>query len=498
MSKKLKVLIVAAVLVTLVFQIIYGILVVKLVSGVNKDYVFYLKNRELCCSDFLENGNCQLTDDIFYGTTISASEIDLYKDSIGSKIYVKNGIMFYPDDCKVSINGSMNISLYYKRTGKINNDPVLIENNISDYRVSDDGDLVTYRANGALYQYSLLRGKSEVISSVGVKNYFMSEDGKKIVYLNKNDELWYKELGKDKEKLDDVISKVYYVNTDLNTVYYKKYNTLYKKEVGKDPVKIDEGINIYCISAYDSGEMYYVTYENNVDMLWYFDGENSVNISKRMGKSFFAAKEKAAMVIPLSGKWSLLVGDKVTPIDGNIEFARISDDGKTVYYIASKENSCGDLYKIKISGDRVSEPVLYDTDIVFGMQFLDDDDMFVYYKEEITDGEYSLALYYNGERMGSNVYRGNLKYDEETDKLYYISDWNDETNSGTLKVYNGKIKTISEGVYRFDLSLDGKVVFLTDYKVNSRKGDLYAYNGKKTIKLDEDVNCIFPVERDDD
>jgi hypothetical protein len=53
MSKKLKVLIVAAVLVTLVFQILYGILVAKLISGVNKDFVFYLKNRELCCSDLL-------------------------------------------------------------------------------------------------------------------------------------------------------------------------------------------------------------------------------------------------------------------------------------------------------------------------------------------------------------------------------------------------------------------------------------------------------------
>ncbi len=501
MSKKLKILIAVAVLVTLIFQVVSVVFVVNLISGGNKDYVFYLKNRQLYCSDFSEEGNYQLTDDIFKGTSISTHEIGLYKDSIGSKIYVTKGIMFYPDECKPGYNGVGSISLYYKRTGYFNTQPVLIDKGVTEYYVSDDGNLVTYKTTEKLCQYSLITGRYDEISSIGVRDFVVSDDGEKIMYLNSNSDLYCKVLGKKKEKLDEGVNKLHHINEAINTVYYEKYNTFYKKEVGKDSIEIATGIgsikNIYTIYAYDSGEAYYLTRRNDAleGTLWYFDGEKSVEIGKS-GLYLISAKDKSVMIYEAE-KTCIINRGKVTELGENVSYARISDDGKTVYcFMQDSVNPViGDLYKIKISGDTVSEPKLYDTGIVASMNLVDDDEI-IYYKQEGTGEKTTYSIYCNKEKIDSNVH--DMQYIKETGEFVYITDWDYENNWGTLKIHDGKAKKIAENVCFFDLSFDGDVVFITDYKANFREGVLYAYNGKKTVKIDEEVNCILPIYREDD
>lgn len=508
MSKKLKILIAVAVLVTLIFQVVSVVFVVNLISGGNKDYVFYLKNRQLYSSDFSEEGNYQLTDDIFKGTSISTHEIGLYKDSIGSKIYVTKGIMFYPDECKPGYNSVGSISLYYKRTGHFNTQPVLIDKGVTEYYVSDDGNLVTYKTTEKLCQYSLITGRYDEISSIGVRDFVVSDDGEKIMYLNSNSDLYCNVLGKKKEKLDDGVNKLHHINEAINTVYYEKYNTFYKKEVGKDSIEIATGIgsikSIYKIYAYDSGEAYYMIFNANSAspeklFLWYFDGEKSVEISD-YSRYFVAAKDKATVIYSTNdegqSKLYLRNGVEITELGENVKAACVSDDGKTVYYVLSdRMNSVGDLYKIKISGDTVSEPKLYDTDVFADMKFVDDNE-FIYYKQEGTGEKTAYSIYCNKEKIDSNVH--DMQYIKETGEFVYITDWDFENNRGTLKIHDGKAKKIAENVYFFGLSFDGEVVFITDYKANFREGVLYAYNGKKTVKIDEEVNCILPIYRDDD
>ena len=85
-------------------------------------------------------------------------------------------------------------------------------------------------------------------------------------------------------------------------------------------------------------------------------------------------------------------------------------------------------------------------------------------------------------------------YDEESGKLAYFVDWNEEKENGTLKVYNGKKSTkVSDDVYNCVFSADGKILYLYDYSTNYYKGDLYVFNKGKSKKMDIDVSAIIPV-----
>ena len=168
---------------------------------------------------------------------------------------------------------------------------------------------------------------------------------------------------------------------------------------------------------------------------------------------------------------------------------RISSDGTVVYFMDDiSENGEGDLYMVNISKGKVGEPKLYDSEMIGRYFAIGPDNKPIYYKNE-KDNEGDLFI--GGEEIGSEVSIG--RYVLKEDYILYFTDWNNEKQNGTLKIYkNGKVTDIAEDVHQYVTVGEEKVLYLYDYSMKSYKGTLALYHGSKSIEIDEDVIAIIP------
>ena len=76
--------------------------------------------------------------------------------------------------------------------------------------------------------------------------------------------------------------------------------------------------------------------------------------------------------------------------------------------------------------------------------------------------------------------------------MIIITDWNEDKEYGTLKVYDGKDpEEIAEEVHELDAVSGDRIVYIYDYSLKSYKGELYEWSDGKNKKIDEDVAGII-------
>lgn len=201
---------------------------------------------------------------------------------------------------------------------------------------------------------------------------------------------------------------------------------------------------------------------------------------------------------------NVTIGRDLTPVELNnppradsesITHFHVNDSGTAIYYVDDipAERDHGELYCIRVEENTAQKPELYDSDVFAGYLYFAADDRFVYFKDVDTASGKG-DLYMSQSRVDYDVRLAFETYVAENDKIVYITDWNDEKEYGTLKVYqNGKAIKISDDVFEYGLSLGGEVVYLYDYSTTYYKGDLYVYRKGKTEKLDMDVIALMPV-----
>ena len=153
-------------------------------------------------------------------------------------------------------------NIYYKEVSKSDAEAIKIDSDILCYTVNTSDSLVTYLKGDEknLYQYDISKDSKEKIASE-VIDYKVSDDGKKIVYINSENSIYLKKNDKEKEKIASDVSSFEHLTGDFTTVYYTKDDSLYKQVEGKE--KLEIASDVYdVIKIYDSGEVYYTTRKN--------------------------------------------------------------------------------------------------------------------------------------------------------------------------------------------------------------------------------------------
>ena len=182
----------------------------------------------------------------------------------------------------------------------------------------------------------------------------------------------------------------------------------------------------------------------------------------------------------------------VEPEKGITNFT-MNSSGTLAYYIDNIPNdkNHGELYRISISNGVVKKPEVYDSDVYTGYSYFASDSEFVYFKDyKDSKGE----LYINKEKIDYDVAVYSVDAQTDLDMVFYFTDWNDEKNYGTLKVYQNKKATkIADDVYDYSVTPDGRVLYLDDYSMTYFKGELNEWNNGKTRKIDDDVIAILPI-----
>lgn len=469
---------------------------------------------------------------LFFPDKIDASsyggvnEFTLYFRDISSKKSdsqkIDSGLTSY------SINEAGTLVTYIK-------DGNLYQHNLKE-KTKIDSDVVSYRVSKD--------GKSLV--------YFVLEaDETEGVLFQKNGK-------KDAEKITSGVTRLSNVSEDFSRIMYYKEDTLYVKESGKDPVKISSEVEnavffksgeVYYLktgepikaSAFFINDLegedadYYADMLSEQDSdyewssLYYFDGKESTlltdyAIATDMETAvdatvacFIQIPDGALPTVKLSemlddpytteekltknlmASCVISVATKATVADLDLELSDdfseflVSADGQSLYITTEydEENDTVTLNKVTLSGGKVKEMEVLDEEVYDSIRLAGDSSV-IYFKD--VNDDYEGELYLDGTKLADDVYRWYLQYDEDTGNVYYMVDWNDEKEQGTLMYHaNKKNVTVKDDVHDYCITPGGEILFLYDYSLNSYKGELWMSNGKKASKVDDDVSVIFPI-----
>lgn len=231
--KKMKNLVLAAGIVAVIGIAAFGIVHFKEGKGEGSS-ISYIKNNELyqynikLGKEIKLSSNAVNESDRWYDRRLVVNDIEESPDG--------KYVFFYED------YDHFNGKLCYMNQNKKNASREKIDNDVFLFELASNNKVIYMQNTGALYMYDIKNGEKEKIG-VDADSFTISEDGKNLLYVTKDSDLYYVkiEAGSDKEKLDSDIENLLYYTKDLNTIYYIKETDIYciKNLEGKEKVASD-------------------------------------------------------------------------------------------------------------------------------------------------------------------------------------------------------------------------------------------------------------------
>lgn len=278
------------------------------------------------------------------------------------------------------------------------------------------------------------------------------------------------ELYEDKiyrDSLRELIGEEIFFNEEKTLYYYdgKKTEKLAENFDWSRANDTDEAIIVYGTNDMSKvGKIKFSEIDDTYEIRSFISEERDKTLS-----TFIAFKNKATEL----------------SVDGGIQF-KISPDGKKLWYISDlEENSeVGELYQMDISGGKVGKASLYDSDVgaYYGLVLYEENCL---YFKDCEDWVGTLCM--NKQEIDYDVYAFTLTYDKDYNTFYYITDWDEEEQRGTLKSYDGEKKKLADDVIDFTLTPNGKLIYLSNYDIDYYSGELWVYDGKEAEMLDDVV-----------
>lgn len=483
---------------------------------IDSDIIHYVVNDDLT--------------NVFY---MKGTEGSLYKHDFNEKTKIGSGITnFYinSDGTKVLyVNGSGEI--YLQTEGK---DKEKIDSDSTIANVSDDLSKIYYIKENTLFRKE--EGKDKVKIDSDVTYVELANDSDEIYYVKSNEverklsEFVVDDMKEQDELIDEPTKPTLSSPNRFDYGSYDEYRdayNLYAEEYNKIRAEYLEKYDIYRMktrrdnlrSSLDSET---ISYTN--DTLYYYNGKESVVLTDTYAWCDTRNSDEGAMVYYQfkkpetvsvnisevdnyydvyelvsnsisSEKECYFVFDGKTNIieDCNNPLFRFNETMTALYYADDIGNEGSDLYEIKISDKSLEKPVLYGEDINY-FTFLGDGETIAYFTEQ--DENDNCDLYVNKIKMDSDVSRRRINKISSTNSFTYYTDYSEEKQYGTLKLYeNNEVKKIADDVYSELPITSDKILYLTDYSLDKSKGDAYLYDGSDEKSLiDVDVaSFITPV-----
>lgn len=381
----------------------------------------------------------------------------------------------------------------YLYDAKSKEETTKIVSNISNYYkfTDDDKYIVMLDDNRNLYTYGFKGDKERLDSSVkGVED--MSNTN---VLYSKDGALYVAPLNAKKEsvKVSETVNQARVTNDGKIVYYINSSKELYKYNVSKDTsYKVDTNVSQMFISK-ETGNMYYVTSEGNqYYTVYYYDKKNSEKMSSDVTSVLDVnVDEEQLLYMTRDDEYKIYFkkGKKdAVKIDEKFESSPVTArifDGKAIYYINAKK----ELKYVKISGAKVNRVIKVSSDIDSELFLTKKGYVFVRGIDGNSMGELYVANGGKASKIDSNVYFSNIKVSTDGEKVYYIKDYKEST--GTLCVSNNgkKGKEIAKDIYSYQYVNNDLLYYIKNYNLETNQGDLYRYDGKDE-KLATDVNGV--------
>ena len=248
-------------------------------GGGTPNYALYLKDGEMFYSDLPSFDGVQLTDDLTDGQDIGNSSLANAANALGYfAVMSEDGkTLFYADRI-----GNGGVTLYVRSVSNTKKEPIKIGEDIKQYRVSENGKLVVFLTDdGDLYQ-SNLKMKDKIDSDVST--FYVSEDCKTIVYTVREDDettVYYRKGGNEPAKFAGDITSLYQVSEDCKTIYFYKDDHFYKQVFGKDKEKLVSDVSSV-VKMYSEKSMYYTKTDDRTSVLFDFVEDDMASVDANM------------------------------------------------------------------------------------------------------------------------------------------------------------------------------------------------------------------------
>lgn len=178
----------------------------------------------------------------------------------------------------------------------------------------------------------------------------------------------------------------------------------------------------------------------------------------------------------------------------NANTIRVTDDGKTAYYLVKKADArMGELYKFSIADGKPQKTALYASDVY---RFTVLDNSTILYYCDYAENKATADLYMNQALVDYDVEVDAHFYDSHSKRLYYFTDMDKNHTNGTLKLWEDhEAIKIADQVHTFEW-FDDEVLYITDYNENKGHGTLYLFQNDESYQVDTEVSHI--IGSDDD
>ena len=433
------------------------------------------------------------------------------------------------DDGRILGYSNEEKSIYLKRNGQ---ESEKIADGVTDIEhISSDFKTFYYRRGDILYKH--VEGK---------KREKIATDISRVIRIDDSGKMYYCKNQKDAPSLMD------YIEDDLQASDAKMQEPIKPTVPSDHGIAYDEWVVLYeqYLEDYEAYVEAYNAYQEKLNRdalreelsadtesitlssLYFFDGKkenlitdtyidfldcandafvlsyNMLNKSDYVPVSFSAIKDKDRASDLIREAWRDATETYVTienkanmDIQYDVFNVVINDAGTLMYYLTEQlTTGKGDLYQVYINKKGIfGTPTLYDEELYSNyytfLEFVGKDEL-MYFKDLDT---YTGTLYVNGTKIAEDVYYFSVEYIEDTDEWFYITNYDSETQCGTLKRYRGgEVSRIADDVHcEYQIYPGGQVLYLCDYSMQTCKGELCEWYRNENRTIDHNVIGILPA-----
>lgn len=483
----------------------------------------------------------KIDSDVIEYALFDNNKVVYIKDSDDRKLYIYDGkesqkIASDVNSFTISDDGKMVLwrstseddTKIYVQDTQLKKDKIKLDSDIDailDY--SENFERIVYKKNDKLYVMENLNDKESIASDVDSVKVEDIDGDMKIYYTKLEDtqtlckyDFVDDDLLSQDEKIQEPLLSDYqtitYVDSfwgtkekiETDDAYYdaqEAYSEKLQRDYWRENLKMEEELGVIELYCYDhkSGEstklfegiddfssvsynmtaFYYVDSEKLANSVKFSDiAENGGEFPDSMGKKI---SEALSIVYLYDGEmYEIEMPEEDLGREQELSF-RSFQKGQILYALVEEYDDDW-MYTI-YAYDYGSKNAKWELvgEEVAGLLYMNEKDICYVNDEE--------DLYYNGEKIDSDVHTYEFSWCGDGNFLYY-TDVNKDGDEGTLKFYkDGESVKISD-----DVALGSTkcfymdyVAFLTDYSFKKNYGDLNVYDGKEVIKVDDEVTAII-------
>lgn len=391
-----------------------------------------------------------------------------------------NRFVYYATD----VNGKTTLHSYDLETQE---DMVLSEN-LETCIPADKQNTLYYVANEdeeyILYSYVFgLTPKKVLNEGVYVTYFEVLPNEKSLLYCTSGENVKYADLIEDditdetqteaQEEIREAMLSGRGIQTPLQSTYLLDHNTSTKLEK-----------NVIAITAMQDKSGFMIGYSTDGFEKIKLSGLESLEDADYQYYMSLLNSQKDLFYADAAGKFY-----EISSPNADLTTMTVTKDGSRIAYLAS-DSATGETTLITEVVGKPESAVAVATHVE-SMAFLNDSHILAYYYDYANDVG-RVETWKDGKKNEVSSNASGLYFANDAAAVYFIENVDERSGNGTLCVYeNSEKKVLEENVFSFQYKGRKKIAAIVNYDINTEKGDLYYYNGKKSMMVDTDIAAIF-------